>query len=122
MKFLLISPKNRTVYNFRGDLLKEIKEKGYDVIVTGPNKENIDKIKELGVKFKEIPLDKNSIGIIGNIKYFYALKKFLEEEKPDVILSYTIKPVIFGSIAANKVGIKNVYALITGLRTSLCNK
>ena len=35
-KFVLISPKNRTAYNFRGDLLKKIKSKGYDVTVTGP--------------------------------------------------------------------------------------
>ena len=37
MKFMLISPKNRTVYNFRGDLIKEIQKKGYEVIVIGPN-------------------------------------------------------------------------------------
>ena len=115
MKFVLLSPKNRTVYNFRGDLIKEIQKKGYEVIVTGPNKDNIEKIEELNVKFKEIPLNKNSLGIISNIKYYNNLKKFLKEEKPDVVLSYTIKPVIFGSIAAKKAEVKHIYSLITGL-------
>ena len=115
MKFMLISPKNRTVYNFRGDLVKEIQKKGYDVIVTGPNEDNIEKIKELGVEFRKIDLDKNSMGIFNNVKYYLELKKLFKEEKPDVILSYTIKPVIFGSLAAKKAGVKRIYSLITGL-------
>ena len=44
-KFILVSPKNRSAYNFRGDLIKEIQKKGYDVVVTGPNKEGIDRIE-----------------------------------------------------------------------------
>ena len=47
-KFILVSPKNRSAYNFRGDLIKDIQKKGYDVVVTGPNKEGIDRIKALG--------------------------------------------------------------------------
>ncbi|MEG3071873.1 MAG: hypothetical protein RQM92_14470 [Candidatus Syntrophopropionicum ammoniitolerans] len=75
MKFILISPKNRTTYNFRGDLLKEIISKGYEVIVTGPNEEGIDKIKELGIRFVRIPLDKNGLSAVVDIKYMIALKK-----------------------------------------------
>ncbi len=115
MKFMLISPKNRTVYNFRGDLIKEIQKSGYDVIVTGPNEDNLDKIKALGVEFKKIDLDKNSVGIFNNIKYYLELKKLLKNEKPDIVLSYTIKPVIFGSLAAKKANIDKIYSLITGL-------
>ena len=66
MKFVLISPKNRTAYNFRGDLVKEIIDKGYEVIVTGPNKDGIERIKELGARFEEIPLNKTGIIIIAD--------------------------------------------------------
>ena len=38
MRFILVSPKNRTAYNFRGDLIKRIISCGYEVIVTGPNR------------------------------------------------------------------------------------
>ncbi len=37
-KFILISPKNRTVYNFRGDLIRDIIAKGYEVVVTSPDR------------------------------------------------------------------------------------
>ena len=45
MTFLLISPKNRTAWNFRGDLIRDIVNMGHEVIVTGPNDIDIDKIE-----------------------------------------------------------------------------
>ncbi len=115
MKFILISPKNRTTYNFRGDLLKEIISKGYEVIVTGPNEEGIDKIKELGIRFVRIPLDKNGLSAAADIKYMIALTNLLKAEKPDITLGYTIKPVIYGAIAAKLAGVKNINSMVTGV-------
>ncbi len=114
MKFILISPKNRTVYNFRGDLIKEIVARGYNVIVTGPNNIDVDKIEALGAKFIEIPMNKTGTNIFGDIKYLYRLFKFLKKEKPDVTLGYTVKPVIYGAIAAKLAGVKNINSMVTG--------
>ena len=114
MKFLLISPKNRTVYNFRGDLLKEIKARGYEVVVTGPNEDNIEKIKELGVRFVRIPLDKTGLSLLADLKYIYCLWRFLRKEKPDITLGYTIKPVIYGAWTARLAGVKNINSMVTG--------
>ena len=85
-KFILVSPKNRTVYNFRGDLIAEIKRKGYEVIVTGPNTDNLEQIKTLGVRFYEIPMNKTGINIFSDIKYLLALRKLFKEERPDAML------------------------------------
>lgn len=115
MKFILISPKNRTTYNFRGDLIKEIISKGYEVIVTGPNKDGIEKIEELGVRFELIPLNKNGFNVMADIKYLFTLKKLIREEKPDVTLGYTIKPVIYGAIAAKLANVKNINSMVTGV-------
>lgn len=89
MKVLLISPKNRTVYNFRGDLIKEIQMRGYDVIVTGPNRDNLEKILALGVQFKEIPMNKNGLNPLADLRYLRALMQLVREERPDVVLGYT---------------------------------
>lgn len=114
MKFLLISPKNRTVYNFRGDLVKEIINKGYQVIVTGPDDTDVDKILDLGVQFEKIPVNKNGTNIIGDLKYLNNLYKLFKKEKPDVILGYTVKPVVYGAIAAKLAGVKNINGMVTG--------
>ena len=44
MKILIVSPKNKTVFNFRGDLVKDMIARGHTVVVTGPNKDFVDDI------------------------------------------------------------------------------
>lgn len=113
-KFILISPKNRSAYNFRGDLIKDIQAKGYNVVVTGPNSEGVDKIEALGAKFVEVPVDKNGTNPFADITYCLKLRKIMKAEKADAILGYTIKPVIYGSIAGWLAGVKNRTAMVTG--------
>ena len=114
MKFILISPKNRTAYNFRGDLIRKIIESGYEVIVTGPNRDNVEKIEALGARFVEIPMNKNGVNPLKDLEYQKALCDLFKKEKPDVTLGYTSKPVIYGSIAAKKAGVGHIVAMVTG--------
>lgn len=114
MKFLLISPKNRTVYNFRGDLIKAIIARGYEVIVTGPDQTDVDKIEALGARFIEIPMNKTGTSILGDLKYCKRLKALMKAEKPDVTLGYTVKPVIYGALAAKAAKVKNINGMVTG--------
>lgn len=113
-KIVIISPKNRTVYNFRGDLIRDLQKTGYEVVVTGPDKENLDRILDLGVRFELIPMNKDGINPFADIKYLWSLMSLLRKEMPCLTLEYTIKPVIYGSIAAKLAGIKNINSLITG--------
>lgn len=113
-KFLLISPKNRTVYNFRGDLVKKIISMGYEVVVTGPDQIDVEKITALGARFVEIPMNKNGTSIVGDLRYCRNLWRLMREEKPDATLGYTIKPVVYGAIAAHLAGVKNINCMVTG--------
>lgn len=115
MRFILVSPKNRTAYNFRGDLIKRIISCGYEVIVTGPNRVGVEKIEALGARFVEILMNKNGVNPKEDLKYQKALYELFKKEKPDVVLGYTSKPVIYGSIAAKKAGVPHKVAMITGL-------
>jgi len=114
MKILIISPKNRTVYNFRGDLIKSLIKQGHSVTVTGPDDTDRDKIEALGVTFVIIPLEKNGMNPISDIKYLFKLKKLIKTEKPDVTFGYTIKPNIYGAIAAKMAKTKRIVSLVTG--------
>ena len=115
MRFILVSPKNRTAYNFRGDLIKRIISCGYEVIVTGPNRVGVEKIEALGARFVEIHMNKNGVNPKEDLKYQKALYELFKKEKPDVVLGYTSKTVIYGSIAAKKAGVPHKVAMITGL-------
>jgi glycosyltransferase involved in cell wall biosynthesis len=115
MKVLIISPKNKTLFNFRGDLIKLIINRGHEVTAIGPNKEYINDVVALGVKFIEVPFSKDNISIIGDLKYFQNLKKIIRKVNPDLVFCYTIKPVIYGCLAATHVGVKKIYPMVTGL-------
>lgn len=113
-KFILVSPKNRSAYNFRGDLIKEIQKKGYEVVVIGPNKEGLDRIEALGAKFIEVPLNKNGLNPFADIVYCLTLRGIMKQENAEAIMGYTIKPVIYGSIAGCLAGVKKRTAMVTG--------
>lgn len=114
-KFILISPKNRTAYNFRGDLIRAIHSRGYEIIVTGPNRDNVDRIEALGARFVEIPMNKNGVNLFSDLRYLWRLYRLMKDERPDVSLGYTIKPVIYGTIAARLACIKKRNSMITGV-------
>ena len=114
MKFILISPKNRTVYNFRGDLIKSIIDAGYDVVVTGPDLTDVEKILALGARFVEIPMNKTGTNVVADLRYLYRLFKLMKMEKPDITLGYTVKPVVYGAIAAKLAGVNNINSMVTG--------
>ncbi len=115
MKVIVISPKNRTVYNFRGDLIRLMIEHGCEVVVTGPNRDNVDKITELGARFVELPMRKNGINPFSDLRYFRTLYKLFRTERPDVTFGYTVKPVIYGAIAAKLAKVKHKVSMVTGL-------
>lgn len=116
MKVLIIAPKNKTIINFRGDLIKAIIEKGHVVYVIGPNQDFMEDIMNLGIKqFIEVPLIKDNTSVWGDLKYCYHLKKAIKSITPDLVFSYTIKPVIYGSFAAKSAGVKHIYSMVTGL-------
>ncbi|MDT0161595.1 glycosyltransferase family 4 protein [Bacillus sp. AG4(2022)] len=115
MKVVVISPKNKTLFNFRGDLIKDIISNGHEVIAIGPNREYIDDVLALGVKFIEIPFSKDNTSILGDINYYKRLKSVISAQKPDLVFSYTIKPVVYGSLAARGAGVNKVFPMVTGL-------
>lgn len=115
MKILMIAPKTSTFINFRGDLMKSISTKGNEIVAICPEGGYEDVLKELGARCILVPLKKTSTTIFDNLAYLNHLTKIVKEEKPDKIFAYTIKPVIFGSIAAKRAKIKEMYSMITGL-------
>lgn len=116
MKILIVSAKNKTVFNFRGDLVKDMIAHGNEVYVTGPSKDFLDDVMALGVKrFIEVPLVKDNTSISGDLNYLNRLKAVVREVQPDIVFSYNIKPVVYGSMAAKAGKVPHVYAMVTGL-------
>lgn len=116
MKILIISPKNKTVYNFRGDLIKDMISAGHEVYVTGPNRDFYEEVMALGItEFYEVSLVKDNTNPLGDLQYLRQTEKLIKALKPDIVFSYTVKPVIYGSLAAASGGVGHIYGMVTGL-------
>ena len=115
MKVLIIAPYTPEVISFRGELIKSIVKEGHEVIVVAPEKEGAEGVKELGADFYQLWFDRVSTNPIRDLKLIYDLYQFIRRHKPDVVFGYTIKPVIYGAMAAKIARVKNIYTMITGL-------
>ena len=115
MKIAIITHKTSNLVNSRGELIKSLVKKGHTVVAICNEDTKKEKIQELGAKYRCATFNRTSTSFFHNIKYLKTLEKILKEENVDVSLMYTIKPIIFGSIAAKKNKVKKIYSLITGM-------
>jgi glycosyltransferase involved in cell wall biosynthesis len=115
-KVILVSRCAWTLYNFRAGLLRSLKNLGYKVIGGGANGDGFDtQITGLGVSFVPLPVDKRGVNLRADFKLFCALYRWYRCERPSVVHHFTIKPVIYGSIAAWLAGVPRICNTITGL-------
>ena len=108
MKVMVVSPKNKTLFNFRGDLIKAIINKGNEVVAIGPNRDFIEDVLNLGVRFIEVPFTKDNTSISGDFSSYKSLVTVMSEEKPDLVFSDTCEPVIYSSLGAREAGVLRV--------------
>lgn len=119
MKFLMISSFLPSILNFRGKLLEAISKQGLEIHILAPDlelfKNEKQKLENLGYKLHEVSMQRTGTNPIADLKALFAMYKLIIQIKPDYVLSYTIKPVIYGTLAAWLAKVPRRYALITGL-------
>ncbi|THB79324.1 MAG: glycosyltransferase family 1 protein [Desulfobulbaceae bacterium] len=116
-KIFVVGSYAESLINFRGELLKLLVNKGFTVVACAPDASDkvLQKLKDIGVAYRDVSLDRTSINPLKDIHSFLSLISLFLKEKPDYCLFYTIKPVIFGSLAAKVAGVPNRFSIITGL-------
>ena len=114
-KILVIASNTKMFFNFREDLVKEFISHGYKVSVIVPETGFKEQFLRLGAKEIVVSVNKNTISIFKNLSYLKRLKAVIKKENPNIVFSYTIKPIIFGSLAAHANKIENIYSMVTGL-------
>jgi glycosyltransferase involved in cell wall biosynthesis len=104
-----------SLYNFRLHLMRALKEKGYEVMAVSPGDEKYSELlkKEFGF-FAIKNLDRKGTNPIKDLKLFFEYFLLFRRLKPDLVINFTIKPNIYGSISAGLLGIPSI-SVITGL-------
>ena len=106
-----------SLVNFRGDLIRALTARGHRVTAMAANgtPECVASIEALGACFHPYPVTRAGRSVGDDLRTFWALRTAFQKIQPDMVLAYTIKPVIWGGCAARAAGIAQFYALIEGL-------
>lgn len=93
------------IYNFRSGLVKALVAHGYEVIAIAPNDEYASRLEELGCTHVAVPMDNNGThpgrDLFLLVRFFLLLRSL----RPAAFLGYTVKPNVYGSMAAQALGI-----------------
>lgn len=114
MKVAIIVNKSWNVINFRLGLIRELMISGHEVVTITSEDDYTSRLHDLKIRNIAVPLDAKGKHPGRDLLLIWRYWCFLKHEKPDVCLTYTIKPNIYGSLAAHALGIP-VISTITGL-------
>ncbi|WP_201353791.1 glycosyltransferase family 4 protein [Hydrogenimonas urashimensis] len=101
----IVYNKTLSVYKFRLNLIKKLQEEGYRVIVMAPPDSYVEKLQQYNVECFPVHFSQYGMNPFKEIATLIRLYKGFRKYHPDVSLHYTIKPNIFGNIAARMAGI-----------------
>lgn len=116
-KIVVVGGYAESLINFRGDLLVAMVQAGHDVIACAPDASPDIRaaLADRGVAYQSLPLARTGLNPLFDVRTCWCLFRFFRTYKPDVVFSYTIKPVIYASFAAKMARTKHIFSMITGL-------
>lgn len=119
-KVLMLGNHEIVIYNFRKELIERMLKEGYEVYIALPYGPKVEYLKEMGCNFIDIPINRRNTNPLEDLKVLLRYIKILGELKPDVVLTYTVKPNVYGGIACR---LKKVPYIcnVTGLGSGYLN-
>jgi len=118
-KILILANSSSGLYGFRNELVIELLKK-YEVYASLPDKTNNEELEDEGCKIIDTEINRRGVNPIEDFKLFIAYIRILKNVKPDAVLTYTIKPNVYGGLACRLKKIPYM-ANITGLGSALEN-
>lgn len=118
---VLIGNHHIVIYNFRKELIQRLIGEGYRVVVMLPCTKEADRIRELGCRIVDIPVDRRGMNPFKDIQLLLRYRKNLKMLRPDLVLTYTIKPNIYGGFCCRRNRIPYI-STVTGVGSSFQKK
>ncbi len=105
-KIIICANSSWNLINFRSGLIRALVESGYEVIAVAPLDEYSDRIPALGSRFLQLSMDPMGKNPLKEFALFFRFLWLFKSTQPDFFLGYTIKPNIYGSLAARLFDVK----------------
>lgn len=114
---VLIGSLGWSLVNFRLDLMRRLQANGYEVVALAPDidPEVAATLHKNGIRPREIPMDRTGTNPLRDLRTLLALYRVLRAEAPELVIGYTMKPLLYGCLAGQLAGVPRRYALFTGM-------
>ena len=116
MKILVLGSYAPSLVSFRGQLIRDMIAAGHEVVACAPEDapEVADTLKGYGATYRPVKISRTATNPLNDFFDLISLWRLLRSVGADLLFAYTIKPVIYGTIAARLAGVPAVFAMITG--------
>ena len=114
----LLTNNDDDIYCFRKELIEEIINEGYDVLISCPYGEKFELMNHIKYRYDDPYIDRRGTNIVSDMKLFVHYLNLFIRNKPSVVLTYTAKPNVYAGIAAYLLGIP-VISNVTGFGSVL---
>ena len=106
------------IVNFRAGLIRALKDAGYRPVIVAPAEAAVQaRLAELGVEHIDISIDRSGVNPVADFRLYRAYRRLFSQIRPVAVLGFTIKPNIYGSLAARALGIPAI-PNVSGLGTA----
>lgn len=120
MKILVLTNNFGGLHSFRKELIQSLKDAGYSVVISAPFDEKTHFFDEMGCELVDTQFNRKGTNPVKDFSLMMYYRRLMKKLKPDVVLSYTIKPNLYGGMACQLCRVPQV-ANITGLGSAVEN-
>ncbi|AOY75601.1 glycosyltransferase family 4 protein [Clostridium formicaceticum] len=113
-KVLVLANHFITIYAFRRELIEKLLDSGYKVTLALPYSDDVSYFSDMGCEIIDTPLERRKTNPLNDLKLLFQYLRIIKNVKPDVLLTYTIKPNTYGGLAARICRAKAIHT-VTGL-------
>jgi len=117
MKIVVVGGLADSLVRFRGRMLEAFVGRGHQVTACAPEEHPQAQaaLEAMGVTYQPIPMQRTGMNPLEDLKTLLHMVRFFRRARPDIVFFYTIKPVIYGSMAARLTGVPKVVSMVTGI-------
>ncbi len=113
-KIMILANSSGGLYDFRNELVTGLLELGHEVVISLPDDLRVPELKAEGARVIHTDINRRGMNPLEDLKLYKEYKRIIKEEKPDAVVTYTIKPNVYGGYACRKLKVPYI-STITGL-------
>lgn len=115
MKILLFANTDWYLFNYRLELAQALRVNGHEVVLVSPEGNFTPRMRELGFRSVPFPISRRGVNPFVEFSTLMRLIGLYHREKPDLVHQFTVKCVLYGSLASFFTGVRSVVNSVEGL-------